>query len=208
MLDAILSWQSFLVALVVFGFAPRAALRVIVLAFPRDDPRRHELLAEVHAVPRLERPVWVFEQLEVALFEGLGDRIVWAATGRVIHRWHLESGVERNRLYPDTFPIPSDELRRAIRPGHVVKLLFEMNDGWGERMWVEVLDVKRRHIVGELCNQPVGIPRLAPGDTVKFTPEHVINIDVAGRPRSYGARPVCNGCSECDGTGNPHGDAK
>ena len=71
LLDAIVSWRIFLVALVVFGFAPGALLRLIVLAFPCGDPRRRELLAELHAVPRLERPFWVLEQLEVALCEGV-----------------------------------------------------------------------------------------------------------------------------------------
>jgi phosphatidylserine/phosphatidylglycerophosphate/cardiolipin synthase-like enzyme len=59
----------------VFGFAPGAVLRVIVLAFRRDDPRRTELLAELPNVPRIERPFWVCEQLEVALFEGLVGRL-------------------------------------------------------------------------------------------------------------------------------------
>jgi hypothetical protein len=52
-----------------------AMLRLIVLAFHREDPRRQELLAELHAVPRWERPFWVMEQLEVALFEGIWHRI-------------------------------------------------------------------------------------------------------------------------------------
>jgi len=42
----------------------------------------HELRGELHHVPRFERPFWVMEQLELALVEGLGQRIVWAATGR------------------------------------------------------------------------------------------------------------------------------
>lgn len=71
----LISWPTFGIALLVFGFAPGAALRVIVLAFPRSDPRRRELLAELYAVPRVERPFWVFEQLEVALFEGLCVRL-------------------------------------------------------------------------------------------------------------------------------------
>jgi hypothetical protein len=50
LLDAIVSWRTFLIALVVFGFAPGAVLRLIVLAFPRDDPRRRELLAELPTV--------------------------------------------------------------------------------------------------------------------------------------------------------------
>jgi len=155
-----------------------AALRLIVLAFDREDPRRQELLAELYAVPRVERPFWVAEQLEVALIEGLGYRLRWAATGRIIHRWHLESGVERNRMYPDTFEIPDEELRLAVVPGLVVKLMFEMRDCWGERMWVTVTAVKRRYLVGTLINQPVGIPRLTQGDTVKFERDHIIGIDL------------------------------
>jgi hypothetical protein len=115
-LSAVASWQTFLAALVVFGFAPRAVLRVIVRAFPKGDPRRDELLAELHIVPRLLRPLWVTEQLEVAIFEGLRDRVVWAATGRIIHRWQLDSGVELHRKYPDTFWIPSDAEKATSSP--------------------------------------------------------------------------------------------
>jgi hypothetical protein len=71
----ILAWPTLGVAILVFGFAPGAALRLIVLAFKREDPRRQELLAELHAVPRIERPFWVAEQLEIALFEGLRGRL-------------------------------------------------------------------------------------------------------------------------------------
>jgi uncharacterized protein YegJ (DUF2314 family) len=40
-----------------------------------------------------------------------------------------------------------------------------MNDGFGERMWVDLVAEKNRHMVGVLRNTPVGIPRLAYGDT-------------------------------------------
>jgi hypothetical protein len=175
-LDAILSWPTFLVALLVFGFAPGAALRLIVLVFHRDDPRRQELLAELHVVPRIERPFWVFEQLEVALFEGLWDRFVWSLTGRVIDRWRLGSGVLLNQAHPETFWIPTEAERSGLEPGLHVKLLFQMSDGWGERMWVDVVAVKRRRVVGVLRNQPYAIPRLYAGDTIKFTPDHVLDI--------------------------------
>ncbi len=143
-----IGWPTLLIALLVFGFAPGALLRLIVLAFDRDDPRRQELLAELYAVPRIERPFWVAEQLEVALVEGLGQRLVWAATGRIIHRWHLGSGVKRNREHPDTFYIPGEEERQAVAPGMDVKLMFEMSDGFAERMWVTITAVKRRKLVG------------------------------------------------------------
>ncbi|HUC21323.1 MAG TPA: phospholipase D-like domain-containing protein [Streptosporangiaceae bacterium] len=71
----VIAWPTLLVSLLIFGFAPSAVLRMIVLAFRRDDPRRTELLAELPHVPRIERPFWVCEQLEVALFEGLAGRV-------------------------------------------------------------------------------------------------------------------------------------
>jgi hypothetical protein len=44
-------------------------------------------------------------------------------------------------------------------------------------MWVQVTDVKRRHLVGTLRNLPVGIPRLLPDDKIKFKRDHIIDID-------------------------------
>ncbi|MGH3753458.1 MAG: hypothetical protein ACRDRP_12315 [Pseudonocardiaceae bacterium] len=79
LLTAAAPWRTLLLVWVlvciVFGFAPGFCLRLIVLAYPRGDPRRAELIAELYSVPRIERPVWVAEQLEVALFEGLGHRV-------------------------------------------------------------------------------------------------------------------------------------
>ena len=72
----VLAWPTVGVALLVFGFTPGAVLRLIALVFHRDDPRRKELLAELHVVPRIERPFWVAEQLEVALFDVLRARLV------------------------------------------------------------------------------------------------------------------------------------
>ncbi len=60
LLEAVPSWPSLGLVVVVFGFAPGFCLRLIVLAYPRSDPRRAELIAEL--VPRLQRPLWVAEQ--------------------------------------------------------------------------------------------------------------------------------------------------
>ena len=198
MVDAVLSWPTFVVALLVFGFAPGALLRLICLAFHRDDPRRKELRAELYAVPRLERPFWVLEQLEVALFDGIGDRLRWAATGRIIHRWHLRSGVEQNRLYPDSFWIPGESEKALIEPGTTVKLMFEMRDGWGERMWVNVTSVKKDRFVGILHNQPVGIPRLGSGDTVKFHRADIIDIELDVADEDPAADPPALGPGALD----------
>jgi len=75
LLEIATSLPSLLLVLLVFGFAPGVCLRLIVLAYPRTDPRREELIAELYRVPRIQRPLWVAEQLEVALFEGLAHRV-------------------------------------------------------------------------------------------------------------------------------------
>ena len=72
---ASVSVPTLLAIIALFGFIPGFCLRLIVLAYPSDDPRRKELVAELYVMSRLERPVWVAEQLEVALFEGVGRRI-------------------------------------------------------------------------------------------------------------------------------------
>ena len=80
------SWsvRTLLTVMFVFGFAPGLLLRIIVLAFERSDPRRRELIAELYNVPRFHQPLWVAQQLEVALSEGLVPRLV-----KIVKRWNL-----------------------------------------------------------------------------------------------------------------------
>lgn len=75
-IEAVTSWPTLLTVLLVFGFAPGFVLRLIVLAYPKGDPRRRELIAELYIVPRIVRPLWVAEKLEVALFEGVPRRLI------------------------------------------------------------------------------------------------------------------------------------
>ncbi len=189
LLDSLASWPTLLLAIVVYGFAPGFLLRLIVLVYERDDPRREEMVAELYVIPRLKRPFWVAEQLETALFDGLGPRIRWVLTGRVILRWRLGSGVKQNRLHPTTFWIPSEDEKATVQPGSVVKLMFKQSDGWGERMWVVVEKVGRYRLVGRLDNQPLDFPRLYLGRAIKFRREHIIDIH---------PDPVSSVCVECE----------
>jgi len=86
----IVSWPVLGTALAVWGFAPGALLRLIVLAFRRDDPRRRELSGELYAVPLIERPFWVAGKLELALTEGLGGRLRKAVRHRSLGQ-HMDT---------------------------------------------------------------------------------------------------------------------
>jgi hypothetical protein len=81
LISHVISWPTLGCALLVYGFAPGALLRLIVLLYPRDHPSRRELIGELYAYPRIKRPFWVAEQLETALFEGLCAR-----NARHLHR--------------------------------------------------------------------------------------------------------------------------
>lgn len=84
MIFHVISWPTLGCALLVYGFAPGALLRLIVLLYPQDHPRRRELIGELYVCPRIMRPFWVAEQLETALFEGLHGRLAaWRTRGLV-----------------------------------------------------------------------------------------------------------------------------
>lgn len=61
----------FAILLALFGFLPGVLNRLFAMAYPKEDPRRSEMIAELYEVPRWEQPWWVFQQGERALFEGL-----------------------------------------------------------------------------------------------------------------------------------------
>jgi hypothetical protein len=113
LLDAVASWPSLLLVLGVFGFAPGFCLRLIVLAYSRDDPRRKELIAELYAVTCIQRPPWVAQQLETALFEALIPRVsAWfrCRIGRALVRAVVRA-LDRGH---DFVPIPARDLAREL----------------------------------------------------------------------------------------------
>lgn len=140
------------------------------------------------------------EQLEVALFEGVFQRIQAAASGRIIHRWYLASGVEEHAADP-TFWIPDDSEKAEVHAGIAVKLMFLMRDGWVELMWVGVVRVTERYLVGQLLNTPIGIPRLDEGDFLGFPSEAIVDIDWDGEAVRHDLGEVENnvfvGCECC-----------
>jgi uncharacterized protein YegJ (DUF2314 family) len=91
----------------------------------------------------------------------------------------LDSGVERHREAPDTFEIPSDTKREALRPGDLVKLIFRISvDGevHVERMWVEIVHAFPEYYVGTLDNKPYCTDEIPHGTRVEFHADHIIQI--------------------------------
>ena len=99
MASYVIAWPTLGIALIVFGFAPGAVLRLILLIYPRGNARRKELVGELYAVPRLERPFWVAEQFEVAISEGLRDRILAWRLRRASDKTGIASRFARALLF-------------------------------------------------------------------------------------------------------------
>jgi hypothetical protein len=81
-----------------------------------------------------------------------------------------------------TFYKPAHELIAKVRPGEIVKLIFEFDSDdpaapRAERMWVKVTQVQPDGFLGELDNDPLYINDLACGDRVAFQSCHIINTE-------------------------------
>lgn len=169
---------AFVIALLIFGFLPGLVLALIVRLFPKDDPRRRELHAELYAVPRWERPFWVCQQFEVALRLGLAPEIAWCWGRFVWHRAKIESGQASHDKWPESFWVPDAEERALLCPGDLVKLMWSVKRSPGERMWVKILHRDGDELVGRLRNWPVYV-HLDPDSIVRFHIDDIIDYELA-----------------------------
>ena len=107
--EVVTQWRLMLMVLVVFCIAPRTILRLILRTYPHGSARREELEAEYDFVKRIERPLWVAEQFEMALFSGVPQRIeLW----KLQKTYRLGVAATENM---ERFMARSDELRLATR---------------------------------------------------------------------------------------------
>lgn len=97
--------------------------------------------------------------------------------------WHLIDADPRAAESPYTFYKPSRELISRVRPGEVVKLIFEFSSDdpeapAAERMWVRVDELlPDGGFQGHLDNEPRYIADLKLGDPIQFQACHVINTE-------------------------------
>jgi hypothetical protein len=96
--------------------------------------------------------------------------------------WGLLDAEAQHRAFPDTFPIPTNAERVALRTGDMVKLVFVLDPPPtsgpnAERMWVEVRSNQPDGTYeGWLTNRPVVIKSLEPSSIIAFEARHVAGI--------------------------------
>lgn len=81
---------------------------------------------------------------------------------------------------PYTFHLPTPAELDALRPGHVIKLIFQRvpasEELVAERMWVTITSRSGHVFSGRLENDPVDIPALAQGDKITFEAFQIVAI--------------------------------
>lgn len=81
---------------------------------------------------------------------------------------------------PYTFFLPSENEVLALRPGDLVKLIFQSDppsrEYAAERMWVRVTRIEGEQLWGRLDNAPLDMPQLRPGREIRFRRGDVIDL--------------------------------
>ncbi len=101
-----------------------------------------------------------------------------------LRMWTLVNSEERANERPESFKIPSRDVRDNLNAGMLAKLIFEFEDPdlrkdgiEAERMWVKVTGRDGSgYYKGVLDNDPMYITGLKADDEIRFGPENVIDI--------------------------------
>ncbi len=91
----------------------------------------------------------------------------------------LDDAEEVNKQYPDTFWIPSRNIRENLKEGQLIKLLFRFSNGSEdqvERMWVSITKKFDHGYEGLLDNDPYCTKKITAGWKVNFQAKHVIEV--------------------------------
>lgn len=78
--------------------------------------------------------------------------------------------------HPDTFIIPSLEVRTSVQVGQCVKVHIDSNGGPVERVWVQVVKPITGGYECTLANDPISVP-LSFGDTINIKYHHIASIE-------------------------------
>ena len=105
--DLARDWRLAFFALAFFGVTPGIVLRLVVRIYPRGHARREELVAELYSMGFPARPLWVAQQFETAIFEGMPARRAHRRPDSVQQLVGLASELHRRGTIPD----PDDQVR-------------------------------------------------------------------------------------------------
>lgn len=100
--------------------------------------------------------------------------------------WKLANARKIADEFPYTFYKPSGEVVWRLRPGNVVKLIFQFDPEnpddprapRAERMWVEITEMLENGFRGCLENEPTYIHDLKIHDSLTFQEQHIIDTDL------------------------------
>ena len=112
--------------------------------------------------------------------------------------WRLMDGEQLHRNAPATFEIPDLALREILRPGDLVKLVFEidLDEPAVERMWVIIREKISGGYVGMLINEPASIGKndwLWDGTELPFEYRHIVDVvpsNEESRKAAWAAVPI------------------
>lgn len=92
----------------------------------------------------------------------------------------LTNATETALLHPDTFQIPPEWAKVGLDVGECVKLGFNFREeeAPGERMWVKITEANYPKFAGTLENTPLFGWELEYGDTVHFTSDNIMDIEL------------------------------
>jgi hypothetical protein len=176
----IADWKLFLVVIFVYGIFPQWILRALVHVWPKDDPRRTELLGELYEVPRIQRPFWVAEQLEAALADGLVARLRAADPDlktRIFIRLRLWSGYREIRRNPrELRGFRGIDRHVHLAVGQVVGVTIGPIGRDYTVIPVEITQAGRNRLVGRFARVPDHVlPQWA--KQIRFARKYVVGIE-------------------------------
>jgi DNA-binding transcriptional MerR regulator len=117
---------SLLLGLAFFGTAPGLLLRLIVRVYPMSHPRRRELVAELYQVESSRRPLFVAQQLELAISEGIPSRWKSWRSAKAVASPESEGPLSSDRPLVSTFT----EGYRGPQVCSIVGITYRQLDYW------------------------------------------------------------------------------
>jgi hypothetical protein len=116
-MDPTLAIKALAYSLLLFAILPGAVLRLLLLAWPKDDPVRAELRADLEMLPFRERPFFVASQIPNAVCDGLGTRVRSARRSHVLKK--------AARLDPAATLLTNSEISWLAPNGDLVPVVYD-----------------------------------------------------------------------------------